>query len=163
MPATNWPRAASFSDWVSRRAQLLALGFELRLRRQVASHHDRAHAFALLVQKIGDGDHERAVEHRIEHLADGGTLPVRAHGRVVVRAQPRRQLGADALGQRLVEQLLARQAAGAVANASFACTIRPRRSDTTTRCAIESNVFSSSRRERITSSSSCIVSIEFAS
>jgi hypothetical protein len=72
--------------------------------------------------------------------------------------EPPAKLRADVIGERLVEQLLA-LAADARRERRFTCTMWPRVSDTATRCEIESNVFSSSRRERMTSSRSCMFSI----
>ena len=63
--------------------------------------------------------------------------------------QPGRQLGSDALGRADDRAAPRASLLTRPAKASLAWTIRPRRSDTTTRWAIESKVFSSSRRERM--------------
>ena len=73
--------------------------------------------------------------------------------------EPGRELGADAVGQRPCRAAARASARRAWRTASLTWTMRPRRSDTATRCAIESNVFSSSRRDRSTSSSSCMFSM----
>ena len=160
MPATNWPSAASFSDCVSRLRSSSRSASSLRLRRQVARDEHGADPLALLVEQVGDRDHERPVQDRIDDLA--GRPPPRpsaARGSASWRGQPRGQLRADVVGQRPVEQLVARLPDARRRTPRWRG--RSGRADrtTTTRCAIESKVFSSSRRDRITSSSSCMVSI----
>ena len=66
MPATNWPSAASFSRLRQPLAQLLALGLEPRLRRQIARDEHAADRLAIVIEQIGDGDHERPLQHRVD-------------------------------------------------------------------------------------------------
>ena len=67
-------------------AQLLLLGFEPGLRRQVARHDDAARALAVAVHEIAERHHELALQHRVHDLPGGGRLPFRAYaGRLVRR------------------------------------------------------------------------------
>jgi hypothetical protein len=68
MPATNCPSAASFSD-CNRRFQLLTFGLEARLRCQIPGNQDVADA-PVPADEIGDGYHERSVEHRVDDFSD---------------------------------------------------------------------------------------------
>ena len=93
-------------------AELLALRLEPALRRQVARDDDAADAVVIVVEQIGDRDHERPVQHRIDDLADRRRLPVAPHALLAELGEPAGELGSDALGQRPVEQLVARRSSG---------------------------------------------------
>ena len=160
MPATNWPSAASFSDCVSRLPQLLALGLELGLRRQVARDDDAADALAFGVEQVGHGDHERPVQHRIDDLARGRRAAV-GRGRCRRRARRATPPARGRCTRRAAGRAAARACGPAARRERVVGVDDPARADRTptTRCAIESNVFSSSRCDRMTSSSSCRFSI----
>ena len=61
-------------------AQLLPLGLEPRLRRQVPRHHDAANAFPLLVEQVGDRHHERTIQDRIDEFTHRRRLAIAPHG-----------------------------------------------------------------------------------
>ena len=161
MPATNWPSAASFSDCVSRLRSSSRSASSLRLRRQVARDDHAADALALVIEQIGHRDHERPVQHRIDDLAASpaarrrrATRPTRACARASAPSSgPMQSASGRSSSCSRVLPDARRRTPGSRARSARA------RSETTTRCAIESNVFSSSRRDRITSSSSCMFSI----
>ena len=100
----------AFPICVSRLPQLLALGLEPGLRRQVARDEDAADALALVIEQVGDGDHERPLQHRVDDLAGDRRVAVRPARRRRRARRATRQLRADELGERPVEQLLARAA-----------------------------------------------------
>ena len=150
MPATNCPSAASFSDCVSRCRSSSRSASSLRLRRQVARDDDAADALAFVIEQVGDRHHERP-------FSTGSTTSQRHRGVAVRGGSPAaraRRATAPAPGRRT------RRAAGRaarsrvrptrLANAWLTCTIRPRAiGRPPPGAAIESKVFSSSRRDRI--------------
>ena len=54
-------------------AQRLPLGFELRLRRQVARNQHGPDALSFLIEQVGDRHHERAVQYRIHESRNAGS------------------------------------------------------------------------------------------
>ena len=134
--------------------QLLALGFELGLRRQIARDDDAADALAFGIEQVGHRHHERPVQHRDRRTR---AWPARVVGPASARCASSASHAASSGPMNSASgrsSSCSRVRPTRVAKALLTCTIRPRRSKTATRCAIESNVFSSSRCDRITSSSS---------
>src|SRR6266566_9400024 len=94
-------------------AELLALGLELLLRRQIARDDDAADALAVAIEEIGDREHERSVQYRIDYFARG-RLPVRTDLGALVHREPGGQFRPDALGEGAFHEILTRppQASG---------------------------------------------------
>ena len=140
-------------------AQLLALGFELGLRRQVARHEHGAQPLPFLIEQVRQRHHERALQDRVDDFPARRGLGLGPDVRRLVRGEPRRRARGRRSRRRAARAGPPCDFPTRLANASLTWTMRPWRSATTTRCQIESKVFSSSRRDRMTSSSSCSVSM----
>ena len=91
-------------------AQLFALGFEPGLRREVARDDHAADPLALLIEQIGDRHQESALEHRVEDLAGERLMAARARPVRFMLREPADQFRSDVLGERPLDQLIARGA-----------------------------------------------------
>ena len=91
-------------------AQGLAFHFEPGVRRQVAQDNHAADVLPVVVQQIGDRDHERALEDGIDELARGRGFVARAGRCPGVFVEPVRELGADHVAERKIDEVFARAA-----------------------------------------------------